>query len=72
MTEELHGFEKLSDELKELVKTLTLLLNSRKEEGTPSYWARKIKTINKVYFIFYVAASGLFLFCMFFIWLQAD
>ncbi|XP_047465704.1 5-hydroxytryptamine receptor 3A-like [Mugil cephalus] len=71
MTEEPQAFEKLSDELKEVVKTLTLLLNSKKEEGSPSYLARKIKAINKVYFIFYVTASGLFLFSMFFIWLQA-
>ncbi|XP_031698788.1 5-hydroxytryptamine receptor 3A-like [Anarrhichthys ocellatus] len=32
--------EKISDELSEAVKTLTLLLNSRKEEMKPGYWTR--------------------------------
>ncbi|XP_049420326.1 5-hydroxytryptamine receptor 3C-like [Epinephelus fuscoguttatus] len=32
--------EKVSDELTAVQKTLTLLLNSRKEEGKPGYWTR--------------------------------
>ncbi|XP_035525071.1 5-hydroxytryptamine receptor 3A-like [Morone saxatilis] len=46
--EESRDFEKLSGELRELVKTLTLLLNSSKEEEKPSYWTKKTKTINKI------------------------
>ncbi|XP_071318849.1 5-hydroxytryptamine receptor 3A-like isoform X2 [Trachinotus anak] len=68
LTEVSAGFEKLSDELREVEKTLNLLLNSRKEEGKPGYWARKTTTINKVFFICYVTAAALFLLCMFFIW----
>ncbi|KAM6899194.1 5-hydroxytryptamine receptor 3B-like [Lycodopsis pacificus] len=53
--------EKISDELSEAVKTLTLLLNSRKEEMKPGnearYWTRVAKTINKVFFIVYITAD---------------
>ncbi|XP_051274669.1 5-hydroxytryptamine receptor 3A-like [Dicentrarchus labrax] len=66
--EESRDFEKLSDELRELVKTLTLLLNSSKEEEKPGYWYKKTKTINKVFFICYVIAATLFLVLMFFSW----
>nr|XP_046234247.1 5-hydroxytryptamine receptor 3A-like [Scatophagus argus] len=61
-------FEKLSDELREVAKTLAQVLDSRKEEGKPGYWTRMTKTINKVFFIFYVIASSLFLLCMFVSW----
>ncbi|XP_049420098.1 5-hydroxytryptamine receptor 3A-like isoform X2 [Epinephelus fuscoguttatus] len=67
MTEESHA----SDELREVVKMLAVLLNSRKEEGKPSYWTRVAKTINKVFFIFYVIAASLFLVYMFFHWTDA-
>uniref|UniRef100_A0A671XBZ5 Uncharacterized protein n=1 Tax=Sparus aurata TaxID=8175 RepID=A0A671XBZ5_SPAAU len=63
LTEESQAFEKLSDELREVVKALTLLLNNRMEGGKPSYWTRVTKTINKVFFIFYVIAAGVFLLC---------
>uniref|UniRef100_A0A8C4HZH0 Si:dkey-49c17.4 n=1 Tax=Dicentrarchus labrax TaxID=13489 RepID=A0A8C4HZH0_DICLA len=64
----MEDFENLSDELKELVKTLTLFLNLRKEEEKPGYWNRKTKIINKVFFIFYVIAATLFLVFMIFSW----
>lgn len=68
LTEESQAFEKLSDELREVVKALTLLLNNRMEGGKPSYWTRVTKTINKVFFIFYVIAAGVFLLCMSLSW----
>ncbi|XP_039991843.1 5-hydroxytryptamine receptor 3A-like [Xiphias gladius] len=68
LTEESQGFEKLLQDLTEAVNTLTLLLNSRKKDGKPGYWTRKTRTINKVFFIFYVITASLFLFCMFFNW----
>ncbi|XP_068439545.1 5-hydroxytryptamine receptor 3A-like [Clinocottus analis] len=40
--------EQISDELSEAVKTLTLLLNSMKEERKPGYWTRMAKIINRV------------------------
>ncbi|XP_062298245.1 5-hydroxytryptamine receptor 3A-like [Scomber scombrus] len=42
-TEEYHNLEKLSDELREMEKTLILLLNSRKENGECGYWTRVAK-----------------------------
>ncbi|TDG97856.1 hypothetical protein EPR50_G00212010 [Perca flavescens] len=64
LTEESHA----SDELSEAVKALTLLLSNREEERMPGYWTRVAKTINKVFFIFYVIAASMFLLCLFFIW----
>ncbi|KAE8284014.1 5-hydroxytryptamine receptor 3A [Larimichthys crocea] len=58
---ESHDFEKLSDELMEALKTLTVVLNNRKEEQKPGYWTRIAKTINKVFFICYVIATTAFL-----------
>lgn len=60
--------EKLSDELREVLKTLILILNSKKEEEKPGYWTKKTKTINKVFFIFYFIADILFLSYMFSCW----
>ncbi|XP_032359085.1 5-hydroxytryptamine receptor 3A isoform X2 [Etheostoma spectabile] len=57
-----------SDELSEAVKTLTLLLSNREEERKPDYWTRVSKTINKVFFIFYVITASVFLLCLFFNW----
>ncbi|XP_070783549.1 5-hydroxytryptamine receptor 3A-like [Enoplosus armatus] len=72
LTEESHDSEKLSEELREVVKTLTELLKSKKEEGKPGYWTRVTKTINRVFFIFYVTAAGLFLLYMFVSWSDAQ
>ncbi|KAM6899196.1 5-hydroxytryptamine receptor 3A-like [Lycodopsis pacificus] len=43
LIEEYHALEKLSDELREMEKTLSLLLNNRKEEEKPGYWTRVAK-----------------------------
>ncbi|XP_026207668.1 5-hydroxytryptamine receptor 3A-like [Anabas testudineus] len=68
LTEESHGLEKLSHELREALKILNQLHSSKKDEEKPGYWTRMTKKINKVFFIFYVTASSLFLLCMFFSW----
>ncbi|XP_073345270.1 5-hydroxytryptamine receptor 3A-like [Pagrus major] len=68
LMEESQAFEKLSDELREVVKALTLLLDSRKGEGKPGYWTRVTKTINKVFFTFYLIAAIVFLLCMSLSW----
>ncbi|XP_027145255.1 LOW QUALITY PROTEIN: 5-hydroxytryptamine receptor 3A-like [Larimichthys crocea] len=66
---ESHDFEKLSDELMEALKTLTVVLNNKKEEQKPGYWTRMAKTINKVFFICYVIATTAFLKSMFSDWI---
>ncbi|XP_031698660.1 neuronal acetylcholine receptor subunit beta-3-like, partial [Anarrhichthys ocellatus] len=53
-TEEFNALEKISDELKEMEKTLTQVLHSTKEEGKPGYWTRVAKIVNIVFFFFYV------------------
>ncbi|XP_073345268.1 5-hydroxytryptamine receptor 3A-like [Pagrus major] len=58
LTEESHALEKVSDELREVEKTLSLVLKSRKEEAKPAgYWTRVTKRINKAFFIFYVTVA---------------
>ncbi|XP_033466937.1 5-hydroxytryptamine receptor 3C-like isoform X2 [Epinephelus lanceolatus] len=64
--------KKVSDELTAVQKTLTLLLNSRKEEGKLGYWTRVTKTINKVFFIFYITSASVFLIIIFSIWANED
>nr|XP_046233212.1 5-hydroxytryptamine receptor 3A-like [Scatophagus argus] len=68
--EESHDFEKVSDELREVVKTLTLLLSSKTEEGKPGYWTRITKTIDRVFLVFYVIAATLFLIYMYSCWTE--
>lgn len=70
--EEAHTSKKFSDDLREALKSVTLLLNSRKEEEKPNAWTRKTKTINKVFVIFYMTAASLFLLCMFFNWIKDE
>ncbi|XP_044033748.1 5-hydroxytryptamine receptor 3A-like [Siniperca chuatsi] len=71
LMEEYHALEKLSDELKEMNKTLTLLLSNRKEEEKPGYWTRVAKRVNRVFFIFYVTVVSLFLTFVFLKWNSA-
>ncbi|GLD74017.1 5-hydroxytryptamine receptor 3A-like protein, partial [Lates japonicus] len=47
LVEEYHALEKVSGELREMEKTLTLLLDSRKEEVKPGYWTRVAKRVNR-------------------------
>ncbi|KAK5881485.1 hypothetical protein CesoFtcFv8_022276 [Champsocephalus esox] len=66
--EEYHALEKLSDELREMQKTLSLLLSNTKEVAKPGYWTRVAKKVNKVFFIFYLTVVSLFLIIIFFKW----
>lgn len=66
--EEYHALEKLSDELRNVEKTLSLLLNNRKEEEKPGYWTTVAMRLNKIFFIFYVTMIGLFLAFIFLKW----
>ncbi|XP_049916750.1 5-hydroxytryptamine receptor 3A-like [Epinephelus moara] len=68
LTEECHDSEKLSDELVDAMKTLSLLLSSRMKGKKWGYWTRMTKTINKVFFIFYITAASVFLVYMFIMW----
>ncbi|XP_031171639.1 5-hydroxytryptamine receptor 3A-like [Sander lucioperca] len=72
LTDESNALEKVSNELREVEKTLVLILNSRKEDGKPGYWTRVTKTINKVFFIFYVTVASLFLVVIFSKWNHAS
>ncbi|XP_061562223.1 5-hydroxytryptamine receptor 3A-like isoform X1 [Phycodurus eques] len=68
---EFSSLEKLSDETRDLMKALTLLLDSRKEkEAKPGYWTRFTLKINRIFYIIYIIAVSLFLAVMCFIWQQ--
>ncbi|KAM8836391.1 5-hydroxytryptamine receptor 3A-like [Spinachia spinachia] len=60
--------ETLSVELREMEKTLCLLLNNGKEEEKPGYWTGVAKKVNKYFFVFYVTMLSLFLTMLFFRW----
>ncbi|XP_049614154.1 5-hydroxytryptamine receptor 3A-like [Syngnathus scovelli] len=63
------SLERLSNETRDLMKALTLLLESRKEkEDKPGYWTRLTLKINRIFFIVYVTAVSLFLTVLSFIW----
>ncbi|XP_041819279.1 5-hydroxytryptamine receptor 3A-like [Chelmon rostratus] len=68
LMEEYHPLEKLSDELRGMEKTLSLLLSSRKEEERPGHWTRLAKKVNRVFFGFYVTVVILFLTVIFLKW----
>ncbi|XP_077358017.1 5-hydroxytryptamine receptor 3A-like [Festucalex cinctus] len=65
------SLERLSDETNDLIKALTRLLDSRKEnEDKPGYWTRLTVKINTIFFIIYLTAVSLFLAVLCFIWLM--
>lgn len=69
--EELHTLEKVSDELKQMEKTLSLLLSNKMEEVRPGYWSRVAKRVNRVFLIFYITMVGVFLSLIFLKWSSA-
>lgn len=60
--------EQLAQKLSTVLKTLTLSLNVTREEEKPAYWAKATKTINTVFFVFYLIAVMMFLVWIFFTW----
>lgn len=62
--------ERLSDELRELEKTLSQLLKD--EERSGGYWTSLVKKINRVFFICYVTTAGVFLAVIFYQWIETD
>ena len=66
LMEESPDFERLSYELRELVK---MLLNSRTEETRPSgYWKGVCNKINRAFFILYIITLAVFLAYMSYRW----
>uniref|UniRef100_I3KVL8 Uncharacterized protein n=1 Tax=Oreochromis niloticus TaxID=8128 RepID=I3KVL8_ORENI len=61
------GLEEVSDELREIGKTISLLIGNRKEEKF-GYWAKMVKKINKAFFIFYVTTVTVFLSVLVSLW----
>ncbi|XP_074521149.1 5-hydroxytryptamine receptor 3A-like [Halichoeres trimaculatus] len=72
LTQEIQDFQSLNNELREVLKTVVLLLSSRKEEKEPGYWTTKTKTLNRIYFIVYLLAASVFLVSVFSVWLHED
>ncbi|XP_074522589.1 5-hydroxytryptamine receptor 3A-like [Halichoeres trimaculatus] len=69
LTEDIQDCESLSDELKEVLRTMALFLSSRKEEEVPGYWTRMAKKLNRIYFVFYITTASVFLGYVFSVWL---
>ncbi|XP_056898002.1 5-hydroxytryptamine receptor 3A-like isoform X2 [Takifugu flavidus] len=64
--------EKLSDELRELEKTLSQLLSSSREEKPGGYWADLAKKVNRIFFIFYLTTVVVFLAVIYTKWNETD
>lgn len=67
VNEEYHALERLSDELKKVEKTFSLLLTGHIEEK-PGYWTRLAEKFNRLFFIFYVTLITVFLILIFSQW----
>ena len=63
--------EKISEELRQMERTLSMVLNSREEERKPGYWTRVAKTFNKVFIICYLIVTAVFLITIFSMWSDA-
>ncbi|XP_053719967.1 5-hydroxytryptamine receptor 3A-like [Synchiropus splendidus] len=61
---------KLSQELREMERTLTRLLNNRKDGEKHGYWTQLAFRVNKGFFIFYVTLVSLFLVVLFSKWIM--
>ncbi|XP_062234769.1 5-hydroxytryptamine receptor 3A-like [Platichthys flesus] len=68
LVEDERVLETVSGELREMEKTLSLILSSRRDEFKSFYWSRMAKRVNKVFFIFYVISITVFLFWIFLMW----
>ncbi|XP_042071877.1 5-hydroxytryptamine receptor 3A [Haplochromis burtoni] len=68
LTEVSFALEKVSDELQETRKTMTLLSSNRKS----GYWTRMAKKVNKIFLIFYLTAVTVFLAYMVSLWNSAE
>lgn len=64
--------EKLSDELRELEKTLSQLLSSSREEKPGGYWANMAKKVNRIFFIIYSSTVVVFLAVIYSKWNESD
>lgn len=66
-------WERLSDELRELEKTLAQLVKSSKDEERPSgYWTSLVKKINRIFFVCYISTVAVFLAVIFSKWMETD
>ncbi|XP_015237493.1 PREDICTED: 5-hydroxytryptamine receptor 3A-like [Cyprinodon variegatus] len=65
------ALEKMSDDLGEIKKSITLL-SGRQEDAKPGYWTRIANKINKAFAIFYFTAATLFLGIVFTMWFKED
>ncbi|XP_062415973.1 5-hydroxytryptamine receptor 3A-like [Pungitius pungitius] len=70
LTVESIALENISDELRDVEKTLTRVLNARKEGN--NYWTRVAQKINIVFIVFYVISVIAFLTFLFLLWNKPD
>uniref|UniRef100_A0AAQ4NNY8 5-hydroxytryptamine receptor 3A-like n=2 Tax=Gasterosteus aculeatus aculeatus TaxID=481459 RepID=A0AAQ4NNY8_GASAC len=66
------ALENISDELRDVEKTLTRVLNGRKEGNKPGYWTKVAEKVNTVFIVFYVLGVIVFLIVLFLLWNKED
>ncbi|KAM8836628.1 5-hydroxytryptamine receptor 3A-like isoform 2-T2 [Spinachia spinachia] len=71
-TDESIALKNISDELRDVEKTLTRVLNGSKEENKPGNWSRVAKKVNIVFIVIYVIAVIVFLTFLFSLWIKPD
>lgn len=69
--EELQVLDKLTQELRAIDRTLSLVLDGREEATKPHYWTRMAKRLNKAFFVFYVTVVIVFLIFIYLKWIDA-
>ncbi|XP_008294207.1 5-hydroxytryptamine receptor 3A-like [Stegastes partitus] len=71
LTEVSLALEKVSGELGEIDRTMSLL-SSSKDKKEPGYWTRMAKKIDKAFSVIYVICAALFLVIIFTMWVVPD
>lgn len=69
--EELQVLDKLTQELRAIDRTLSLVLEGRQDEAKPRYWTGVARRLNKAFFIFYITVVTVFLIIIYLKWIDA-
>lgn len=70
LTEVSLTLKRMSDELEEIKKSI--ILSGRQKDEEPGYWTRTAQKINKIFAVFYVIVTILFLSVLSIMWCSPD
>ncbi|XP_068162287.1 5-hydroxytryptamine receptor 3A-like [Antennarius striatus] len=71
LTEEQHTMEGLSEELKEIEKTLSVVIKETKDDYIPGYWTQVAERVDRAFLLLYLSIIIVFLIIMFIQWNDA-